>query len=93
MEIKNHKAITNAGCLKASFTLVVRTEKGPAHIDCHHFFKEGGGEWVNCAGKEYTTKEGKRKNWNQIRWPDANFKDLTTEILGMLKTQTHELPF
>lgn len=93
MEIKNYKSIANAGCLKATFTLVMKTEKGNGHFDCQHFSKEGGGDWVNYAGKEYSTKDGKRKNWNQARWPETNFKDLTTEVLGLLKTETHPLPF
>lgn len=66
MEIKNFKKV-DSGCLKATFTVLI-PEWGQMEVDCK-YFEKGDGYWINYAPKEYTNQEGKKKSWNQTRWP------------------------
>jgi hypothetical protein len=101
MEIKNFKNI-GSNCLKAAFTLVI-PEWGNIEIDCAYFRKDNGSSWFNYAAKEYTSKEGKKKFWNQVRWPQATtdklssaLKEKIIEMMGTVvapKDDEGELPF
>jgi uncharacterized membrane-anchored protein len=103
MEIKNYRAI-NSGCLKAAFTVVI-PEWADMEVDCTYFEKSEGSYWVNYAAREYTTKEGKKKSWNQTRWPQAVTERLNRgireKLQGMLPASSmpepqyndNELPF
>lgn len=81
--------------LKASFTIRLTKEDldryGPILIDCNFFEKENHEFWVNTAGKEYTNKEGKKKNWNMVRWENGNTQDIYAEMKGLLKASDPDL--
>jgi hypothetical protein len=101
MEITNYKMNPKPSVLKASFTLKLTKEDlevmGPLLIDCNFFEKDNGEYWINYAGKEYTSKEGKKKNWNMCRFESANMPETNKRIKSLFHpTQTptsDELPF
>jgi uncharacterized membrane-anchored protein len=91
MEIKNYKPI-NSGCLKSSFTIVI-PEWANQEVDCTYFEKNEGAYWVNYAPREYMTKEGKKKSWNQTRWPQPVTERLTQAIRDKVRTMPdNEVP-
>jgi|SRR5580693_319902 hypothetical protein len=86
MEIKNFKQI-NSGCLKCSFSVVI-PEWGGTEVDCTYFEKvsdKGDQCWINFAPREYMTKEGKKKSWNQVRWPQAVLEKLSAAIKAAIR--------
>lgn len=104
MEIKNFREI-NKGCLKASLTIVI-SEWGQMEVDCIYFEKEDNTYWVNYAPKEYTTQDGRKKTWNQVRWNKPTMDRLNLVIREKMKQmaskpvqeiiddlQEEELPF
>lgn len=78
MELKNYREI-NKGCLKSAFTLFIK-EWGGLEVDCAYFEKDNGSFWVNYAAKEYTAKDGKKKSFSQVRWPQATGDRLAKAI-------------
>lgn len=90
MQIKNFKLI-NSGCLKSSFT-VVKPEWAQQEFDCKLFEKDDGSYWINFCDREYVSKEGKKKSWNQLRWPKEEQEKLSATIKSKLDEMV-ELPF
>jgi len=68
VEIKNFRKNEKLSALKCAFTIYI-PEWGHQEIDCVYFEKDNSAYWINFAAKEYTNKEGKRKSFNQTRWP------------------------
>lgn len=103
MQITNYRKNTKPNSvLKASFTIELSVDdlkrlNGPITLDCTFFEKDNGEYWINYCGKEYTSKEGKKKNWNMARLPNANSQQLNSEIRGLLKNVdvdvSEDLPF
>lgn len=101
MEIINWKKNSNPNSvMKGSFTLKVTVEDlqkhGPLFLDCTFFEKDNGEHWVNWCGKEYTSKEGKKKNWNMARWERASVQDTKAEVKGLIgdvRAVVDDLPF
>lgn len=85
MEIKNYRDI-NKGCLKCAFTIVI-SQWGGQEIDCNYFEKEGNSFWINYAPKEYTTREGQKKSFNQIRFPKEVMDQLNRAIRDKIKAK------
>ena len=83
MDIKNFKLI-DKGCLKSSFTVVI-PEWGNMEVDCLYFEKSNSAFWINYAQKEYTTPDGKKKSWNQVRWPQVILERLNKAIREKIK--------
>lgn len=83
MEIKKFKSI-NKGALQSVFTIVI-PEWGGLEVDCGYFESESGAHWINYASKEYTDKEGRKKSFNQVRWPKEVHDRLYTAIREKLK--------
>lgn len=83
MEIKNYKEI-NSGCLKATMVIFI-PEWGEQEVDCTYFEKDNGSFWFNFAAREYTTREGQKKTWNQVRWPQHVKERLTKAIQQKIK--------
>lgn len=82
MQIKNYREI-NKGCLKSAFTILI-AEWGGLEVDGAYFEKEGGNYWINFAAKEYE-KDGKKKSYNQARWPAETQKRLNSAIREKIK--------
>lgn len=82
MQIKNFREI-NKGCLKCCFTVAI-PEWGGLEVDAAYFEKDGGVYWVNFAAKDYE-KDGKKKSYNQARWPADTAKRLNTAIREKIK--------
>jgi hypothetical protein len=99
MQIKNVKKNPNAqSILKCRFTLVIESELGMVEIDGAFFEKDSGQFWVNYCGREYTSKDGKKKVWNEARFPNMNFAELNKKVKALLqsmemKPEESELPF
>jgi hypothetical protein len=85
MEIKNFKPI-DKGMLKSVFTVSI-PEWGNIEIDCAYFEKGNGSYWINYAVKEYVNKEGKKKSFNQVRWPQAVVDRLSKAIREKVKEE------
>jgi hypothetical protein len=88
MEIKNYKPI-NSGCLKSTFTILI-PEWANQEVDCTYFEKSDGSYWVNFGPREYTTKEGKKKSWNQVRWPQPVTERLTKAIRDIVTSMEYK---
>lgn len=85
MEIKNFRKNEKVSALKCIFTVYI-PEWGHQEIDCAYFEKDNGSYWINFAAKEYINKEGKKKSFNQTRWPQHVSEKLTKAIHEKLMT-------
>ena len=89
MEIKNFKNIRK-GCLTASFVVMI-PEWGQMEFDCL-YFEKGEQYWFNICPKEYTDQTGKKKSWNQLRWPEAIRERLTKTMREKLSLFLEKKP-
>jgi competence CoiA-like predicted nuclease len=87
MQLKNFKKIDNGGVLKAVFAIV---ENNGRETDCQYYETDVGQNWVIYAGKEYINKDGKKRNFSQVRYPkeyqtevDNKVKELVKPLLNM----------
>ena len=83
MELKNFKRL-DKGCLISTFTVLI-PEWGNMEIDCK-YFEKGTSSWMSFASKEYES-EGKKKSWDQVRWP-TTVKDKLTQTIKTKMAQT-----
>ena len=102
MQLTNYKKNTVPNSVrKASGTLRITKEDlekhGPILVECAFFEKDNREHWTNLAGKEYMSKEGKKKNWNMVRWETANTTEMNELIRGLFKhvdaDVSEDLPF
>jgi hypothetical protein len=90
MEITNYRKNTKPNSiLKSSFSVSLTWEdlkrlNTPIILDCTYFEKDNREFWINPCGKEYTNKEGKKKNWNMARLPNANMQEVYSEWKRLL---------